>query len=423
MIVVESWRRAALGALLLVGSSLLLGWGASHVHAVPGWELAMAAALLAGLAVTRRLGFDHPCAWFTVLLSAYFLLGAQNWIEVDGGAGTFRSHLDTNGVLRIPVIALVAFGCGALITSRGTRRDWAIAGRVQPDLAMRSTGRILFGVGLLGVLYTTQRFGVLLLHSYSRGHIPGAAELGALCLVPGSLLLACTASTTKAKLVWVVAGAGALSLLAYRTPVLLLIGSFAVYEVSRGAIRGRTLLLVGIGLAVFSLGLYNLRLTQSSQVIYGNRVIGVGPLKAVPALTPLYYGFAREGTAVSSQLEHLIPNQTPYYDGAAQFQSVETLLPVGGGQTATGRRRLDTRELVTELAYGTSSARTSLTPTIIGGPYMDFGVLGVIIELTAFGALCGWLYARSRQGPVQTKLLSAFTRVCWTACWRSPCRP
>jgi hypothetical protein len=39
---------------------------------------------------------------------------------------------------------------------------------------------------------------------------------------------------------------------------------------------------------------------------------------------------------------------------------------------------------------------------------MDFGVLGVIIELTAFGALCGWLYARSRQGPVQTKLVYAY---------------
>jgi hypothetical protein len=387
-------ERAAVTACAALGA-VSVGLGVGHFDGLPVWELGMAAVLLLALWCIPRIGFEHPIVWFPTLAALYFGFGAQNWVQIVDGPATFRAHVDTNGVLRVPLLGVVAFALGAAVVAGVTRRGRPVAVRASPH--MHTAGRILFAAGAIGILYTTGRFGVLLFHANARSHIPGAAELASLCIVPGSLMLAASCARGRTGLLWIGVAVLALSLLAYRTPVLLLVGSFAVYSMGRRAIGGRSFLMVGVVLTMFSLALYNFRLAQSTQVLYGNRVVGTGPLRALPALTPLYYAFAREGTAVFADIERLVPAETPYYDGAAQWQAVETLVPVGGGQTSTGRRRLDSRDLVTELVYGTDTAPTSLTPTIVGGPYMDFGLTGVALELGLFGALAGWLYVRAHR--------------------------
>jgi hypothetical protein len=381
----------------------MLGWSATRAPTLPGWELTTLVALVAGLLCVKRVGFAHPLAWFTILFTLYFLIGAQNWIEVVGTT-TFRAHVNTNDVLRVPLLGLGAFAIGVTATA-GTarpRRESAHSGYEPLTLRTRVAGYVLLVTGFIGVIVTAAKYGILLLHANERAHIPGAAALASLCLIPAGLILASSARKRTTELVWIGACAAALSLLAYRTPVLLLVGSFVIFKVSVSAMRQRTLLLVGVGLAALSLTIYNYRNAQSSRRIYGNQVIGVRALEYAPILTPLYYGFMREGTAVLSRITVRVPAQVPYYRGAVQLQALETLIPFGGGQTVTGRRRPDARDLVAELVYGEGEAATSITPTIVGGPYMDFGLLGVIVELALIGAGCGWMYLRARRPESRT---------------------
>jgi oligosaccharide repeat unit polymerase len=392
--VVRLYRPEILLMLAFMVSVCALGVGylASHAQAIAGWELIMFAALLLAVWFTRELGFDHPLIWFTILFTLYFLLGAQNWIEAIGNVTSFRTHLETNTVLRIPVFGLAAFAAGAMAVAGAKRRVEVPMDRASRLARIRSAGHILFLIGILGVAYTVHKSGILLIHANARAKSSGAADLASVCLVPAGLLLASTETRRRMQVLWIALCVFGVMLLAYRTPVLLLIGSFIVYQVGLGAIRYRVVILVGVALAAFALTVYDVRLEQSSQVIYGGHVVSTGPLRYVPALTPLYYGFAHEGTSVFSRVEHIIPTETSYYNGAVQLQALVTLIPTGGGETSTGRRRLGARDLVTELVYGTNSSATSLTPTIVGGPYMDFGVIGVIVEMALLGSLMGWLY-------------------------------
>jgi oligosaccharide repeat unit polymerase len=172
-----------------------------------------------------------------------------------------------------------------------------------------------------------------------------------------------------------------LLLLAYRSPIILLIGTFLLSRLIQGRIRQRVLILGGVALVVFAVIIFSYRTQAIGRSISGKYVVPTGPFRAVPALFPLYIGFAREGTAIFARLHGVMPSSTPFMHGALQA----SMFHLHSGAVSP-------RQYVYDLTLGTNTALTTYTPPILGGPYIDFGFLGIVSEMFVIGLLSGWLY-------------------------------
>lgn len=376
---------AGLGATSLL-SAMASGLGIAVYPQIPEWELAMVAFVALGIFIWHRFGLSHPAGWFPVIYGSYFLIGAQNWIAVTGSAVSFRSHVDTNAVLELPFLAGVAFLAAVLMVPRVREAAASVRVNAHDRRAVAVAGAALVALGAVGVGLAVHRFGVLILHPGARAEVSGFVRLLSLLTVPGALLLAATRTSLRSELAVIVGANLTLALLAYRTPILLTIGTYALAKVLSGRMRERRLVIVGIGLIVLASAIYAVRLPQNASNPYTRTVRAVGPLAAVPGLTPLYYSSAREGVSVFSRIVDVVPASHPYFGGSVEASSIGSFLP--GKQTSP-------REVVTELAYGTGTPLTSLTPTLLGGPYLDFGLTGVVAELVGLGLICALLYRRS----------------------------
>lgn len=338
----------------------------------------MLGCLAFGLAMWCTLGFAHPLAWMSTLFSAYFLVGVQNWIQPSRFLG-FRSYVDIEATLRIAVPGLLAFIAGALVLS-GVRRLPKPTHATVPATA-HLAGKLLVLVGLLGLAVTIQRVGLPILDPAIRAEaIHGPWAICTYALIPAALLLTMNRNgRPTSRDVAIIAGfALLLLLLAYRSPVLLLIGTFLISRLVQGRLRRRTLILGGIGFLVFGTLIFSYRAHAAGPSQY---VVPAGPLRNVPALLPLYLGFMREGVSIFARLHELVPSSTPFMHGALQA----SMFHLHSGATSP-------REYVYDIVLGTNTARTTYTPTILGGPYVDFGIVGVLSEMFVLGLLSGWLY-------------------------------
>jgi hypothetical protein len=341
----------------------------------------MLGCLVFGLAMWRSLGFAHPLAWMSTLFSAYFLVGVQNWVQPSGRLG-FRSYVDIEATLRVAVPGLLAFIAGVLVLSSMRRPPKTTNATVEPGVHL--AGKFLALVGLLGLVVTIQHLGVPILHPAIRSQgLHGPWAICVYALVPAALLLTMTMNSRPTRRdVGIIAGSALLLLLlAYRSPVVLLIGTFLISHLMQGRLRQRTLILGGVGLLVFGVMIFSYRAQATGKSVSSEYAVPAGPLRSVPALFPLYLGFPREGVSVFARLQELVPSSTPFMHGALQA----SMFHLRSNETSP-------RAYVYDIVLGTNTAATTYTPTIMGGPYIDFGFAGVLSEMFVLGLLSGWLY-------------------------------
>jgi oligosaccharide repeat unit polymerase len=213
--------------------------------------------------------------------------------------------------------------------------------------------------------------------------VPGIIRLWALTLVPGTVLLSVGRVTWQRQLVTSAVAVGLLLMLGYRTPILLLLGTLAILLRWKNRLPTRYLVAALVLTVAGSVFVYSFRLSETGASPYGRTVKAAGPLVAAPWLTPLYYSFFHEGVTVFGQMSIKVPSQHPYLGGALEAATIASLLP--GKQPSP-------RQTITALAYNTTAPPTTLTPTLIGGPYVDFGAAGVVVFSAALAALLTALY-------------------------------
>lgn len=374
----SSFRQACLFIAICVVAGACTA-AIAQAEAFPLWQLTMSGILVGGLVAWRKLGAGHPLAWMVVPFSVYFLVGVQNWV-LPSDRLSFRAYVPVEPTLRLATLGILSY-CAGVILVTGLRGigtgNLARTRHINPELA----GRLLLGVGLLGVLVTVLNFGVPIFNPGVRAEANrGLAALLTYAIVPAGLLLTIRKSSVRREVLIILGCSSILILLAYRSPVVLLFVSYLLSKAILGEVRDRVLILGVVGLLIFGMAIHNYR---SQSIGRTPSAVARGPLARYPTLFSLYIGFPREGVAVLARMRALVPDGVPFSLGRVQGSAINALLP--GEQKSP-------REYVTNLAYGTTIAPTSLTPTILGGPYLDFGPAGVAVEMLLLGAVTGTLY-------------------------------
>ncbi len=400
----RSWLRTALSPLVTLSAIILLGtclgYAISQVGRIPGWELLMICLFIPPLILLWRTSLTHPLALFPMLYLAYFLIGSQNWVE-RAGYTNFRTFIETNAFLRLPVIGLVAYMCGVMIVNYQILLP---STRTQPakvpapkttaltHMQLRRAGVLLGIVGLIGAAAAVSRHGILLSNPEARSGGLGRTGVLAYSLIPATVLLATTARRRAASFGFIAGGSLLLLVtVGFRITVVVLVLSYLVFTALQGRMRPRSIL-IGVALILLiAFAVSSYRLDRSGKAsVYGTEIVPTNILAQAPSLTALYYQIPREGSAVLNSLVTRVPGDYPFMHGRLQLATYETAFPHSG-------KKIDSRGIVTQLVYGTSTVPTTLTPSILGAPYVDFGVPGVVIEMGLIGMFLAYIYRRSRR--------------------------
>ncbi len=395
---IESAQLIPLTASIL--TAIGLGYAIAQIGQISEWELLAVCLFIPPVAFLWRTSLTHPLVLFPLLYLGYFIVGSQNWVERSGHT-SFRTFIDTNQFLRLPVVGLAAYMFGAFIVNyqsflrskvHSPAKAKSLITGIDLHNLLRHAGILLGLVGLVGAAAAVARHGVLVTNPEARSGGLGHVGVFAYALIPAAVLLAATAER-RAYSIGLIAGTAVLLLttVGFRVTVVILVLSYLVFLSMQGLMRLRGVL-IGIGLILllaFAVSTY--RLDRSGEAsVYGSEIVPTHVLAQVPSLTALYYQIPREGVAVLNSLVTLVPDDHPYMRGRLQAATYETAIPHSG-------KRIDSRGLVTQLVYGTSTVPTTLTPSILGGPYVDFGLIGVIVEMGLIGMSLTYLYQRSRR--------------------------
>jgi hypothetical protein len=229
---------------------------------------------------------------------------------------------------------------------------------------------------------------VIVFDMNARQVVPGLEATLAYELIPAGVIAALTLERRSHRLLAIGGAAGLLYVfVGYRNVVVLLIAVFFMFRALQGRVRALTAIAVIVGLGSLALITNYFRETQTGEIgAYGNEVKAAGPLTRVPVLTPLYFSIAHEGVAVLARMEREVPTSYGYMDGGLMLSSLTVMLP--GKQD-------DPRNIVTKDIYRTQPVSTTVTPTLLGEPYVDFGRVGVVGYMALLGALLGRLYRRA----------------------------
>jgi uncharacterized membrane protein len=185
--------------------------------------------------------------------------------------------------------------------------------------------------------------------------------------------------------------AGAI-LLAYRTPVVIIVLSFVILyhnHVKRLRVGAIGVCMAGLILLSTAFAIARTTIVEGQTYIdqfYSMRT-GASVSRYTLPLQVLYWNVCRESVANFKAMVDIVPSERQHLLGKALGGSLLSVLP--GKQTTA-------REYVGILIYG--QAHSTLTPTILGPLYLDFGGPGIVVGMMSLGWLLGWLYVRRQNG-------------------------
>jgi uncharacterized membrane protein len=321
-----------------------------------------------------------PLVLFPGLYVAYFALGSVNVFPYRGEIGP--------PVVFLWLAALGAYvaACAAVMRWRSNVRAFLFGlgrhGLGEPAHVSALTAAF-FGVGTAGVLTTFLMMGIPLLRGEERLQASGWALGAAHGWTVALALYAYRTRLRRRRDRTVIVGLGLLLLLlGFRTPVLLIIlvvlhVLLVEYQVR---VRPRLLVLV-LAAAVVSSWISVFRFGAGPEA-YFRMLINQGmPLWFAP-LAPLWIT-AREGVGVLARLMDQIPGVMPFQFGRIEMSVLETLLP---------GRQPGPRLLVAQIVGGRPGI--TLTPSILGAPYADFGLAGTMAFMALVGVVLSLLRIR-----------------------------
>jgi oligosaccharide repeat unit polymerase len=197
-----------------------------------------------------------------------------------------------------------------------------------------------------------------------------------------------------------VVSVAAATLLAYRSPVVIaLLGFLFLYNLT---VRKTSAIKLVLAVVVLALLGSAFALERSSSVIGEDSVqrfylsrTGASVSDAALPFQNLYWNIFRESVSNFQALSETVPDQRPYLLGKGLGGSLISVLP---------GKQMTTREYVSLFVRGDTN--TTLTPTVLGPFYMDFGVPGIVVGLGLLGGILGYLYARRKASPLNALLYS-----------------
>jgi Putative O-antigen polymerase len=311
--------------------------------------------------------------------TAYFSVGRINFFPYRGTVG--------NEVLGLAGLGLAALLAGYVAVwlvvgfpsvVRGAGPDWRHTSPRGHGTLTLVTG----SVGALSVIALLVQFGGVPLFAGElrldqSGYLAGLAYGAVVAVAAGGIA---EVEARQRRFVWVAIAGSALLLVGFRTLPLIALGTVAIYA----WITGR--LTMGPGVVVAALGL----LAGLSWLAVWR--FGAGPTAYFNALTaqgmPWWFTpFApiwitpREGVSVLSTLYSVVPADVQFLHGQALLSTFLSIAP--GKQEGA-------RTIVASLVGGRPGV--TITPSILGEPYIDFGVVGVGVFMLLVGVLIAWLH-------------------------------
>lgn len=308
---------------------------------------------------------------FTVAYSVYFAIGAINVVPL-------RGEVDSNALL---VAALGLLGllsgasCSRIVTSRWKT---TITLNYSEPPGHKALAR---AAGTIGLLATSSilwiQSGIPLFLGDARHQIPGLLSLLAYGLVIASVLVGGTGVVAGSlRLLLLSALCAALAvLMGYRTMSVLAFATVFIFGLLIGKYRLRVFHVIIGSCLLFALSWIAVFRFNAGTDAWINqfRVLGL-PEELVPYIP--VWATPREGVAVFNMLLQIFPDQLAHTDGSVLWSEFTSLLP--GGQEGP-------RLMIASYIGGRDGI--TITPSIIGQPYVDFGLFGVVVFMGAVGFL------------------------------------
>lgn len=374
------------------------------------WPVALVSAVGLLLASYRRCDRDPlaPSVAFTCVYLAFFLVGSLNLYE-SASRQVLLQPIPSSIWLYV-TLGLVAFLAGDRLGQRWSRRTRGESAFVDVSLGGLLAGSLAcIGAGGVALIAVCRHYGVPVFDVDVRSEVSGYLSY-LNCLIWAGLLLLAAYLAPQLKGLWTrrflfagaaLLGAGTAILLAYRTPVVIVaLTALFLYHIlvqqiptSRIALSFVVLSILGAQFAIMRS--INLIGESSLHRFYLARTGMTVSEQALP-FQALYWGIFRESVANLNVLLEVLPQQQPFLYGKALGGSLLSVLP---------GKQMTAREYVSLFIHG--EVRTTLTPTVLGPFYIDFGVWGIAAGMAAIGFILGYLYARRRRSPLHA-LLYAF---------------
>lgn len=312
-------------------------------------------------------------ALFGIGYTLYFGLGSINFIPLRGYVGS--------NILWIAGGGLAAFGLGVWLRTlfgagRASNATTVLPGDVQDVIAWRPTAFLLGTVGALaGIMIVIQLGGLPLFAGDQRlgssGYLTGLmfGFIVALTIAGGYAL----ANRRWGLVIWCVLGSGLLILLGYRTFVLMPLGALFFTARNLGLVRLRMRWLVFGVLLVYGLSWLAFYRFGAGKDAMFRMLFRLGMQTEYVPFIPVWVT-PREGTGVFAILVQRFPDIWNYQDGQLLISAFSTMLP--GNQEGP---RLKIAE------YIGGRPGITITPSILGQPYVDWGIGGVLVLMFVIG--------------------------------------
>ena len=299
--------------------------------------------------------FFSPALAYPLLVIIFMLLGI--------GGMTLGSFL-------LFAAFIISFLAGFRFSRPGEKRRYPIIWRLGLPLFVLGAAAEFINIIYVGAL-------PLVVPSLRMRLMPSLAYISFL-IVPGTIIRITDSllnGRKTASVFWLISGTFLISLLGYRTEIFaLLLGAFlSAYYVKGARIKSGTALKYG---TVFIVALVALTLFVSS-------------FRDTP-LASFMERFSMTTYVFSSLVDHMGVSLLGESGGLIHKSILSSLMIIPGPKTGP-------RTFISQL-IGVSSGST--TPTIIGIPFVDFGVAGVVLAGLLLGLLFGSGYKMLRRGDV-----------------------
>ena len=348
-------------------------------------------------------------AFYTAVHLGYITLYTIGVADFSDEAILFPSSVRKS--LFIVNLGVVSFLIGAELGAPSSRRLWRTRSLLMPCSAWGGLGAFLIGAGIIIHIFGVMSLGLDLVARHGYGAIQNAqqytdsfvtkAAIGyGIHMVGLGIILYCICSTLRYRKL-------------FASPVVLGMVVFVFVVMIAEGDRGP---LVKFGLPLLLIHHYMVRpikiryvaaITLAMMVLF----VGLGVVRSY-ALNPVamieeleyrqerdearwYYALVELGHSFNTLnvTAHEVPKHEPYWRGASWRDSAIHIIPFAQGvMLRAGIGTWAPSTWVTEEYWGKDRAGRAFTVT--GEGYLNFGYLGVFIELCALGLFVRWLFVR-----------------------------